>query len=160
VATNELQRTDPRTLGDSSRQTALSVPQASGGSGSAYKVNLTFHGMAALITFETPNGRVVTGISEPADSTAPHQPASEDVCDCPESQVWADTVPSGTGTITIQAKEVGTLHLGVAIYGRSAEQSRGWTSGRIRLRTGETRRLRLHIPGTALGDSLWVEPLP
>lgn len=160
TATNELQRTDPRAAGDSARQSVLSIPRAPDAVGSVYKVNLTFHGISALITFETPNGRIVTGVSEPADSAAPRQPASEDVCDCPESQVWADTVASGTGTITVQAKEGGTLHLGVAIYGRSAEQSRSWSSGGIRLRAGETRKLRLHIPGAAQGDSLWVEPAP
>ena len=160
TAANDLRRTDPQAAGDSARQSALSIPPAPEPSGAVYKVNLTFHGMSALITFETSTGRVVTGVSEPADSAAPRQPRSEDVCDCPESQMWADTVSSGTGTITVQAKEAGTLHLGVAIYGRSAEQSRSWSSGGIRLRSGETRKLRLHIPGTTQGDSLWVEPVP
>lgn len=159
AGTNQLQRTDPQAAGDSAQHNALALPP-SGPPATTYKVNVTFHGMAALVTFTTPDGRSFSATSDSAGSDSPRQSPTEDVCDCPETQLWADTVAVGSGTISIQAKETGALRLGIAIYGRSAEDSKSWSSGTIRLRSGESQRFRLHLPVATQGDSLWAKPMP
>lgn len=160
TATNVLRGAGPVPAGDSARTTALQTPTIRAGSDSTFKVKVSFEGMAATITLATVDGRRVSEISPPRRDIPPPRPSSEDVCDCSGPDLWADSVPPGTATLSIQAKDSGSLWIQIMIYGKHAESAGIWTLDSLPLRPGDTRRFLVHLPSPLHPERLTVEPAP